>query len=61
MNGLMRTSRWREPKNVFRTLWNINNVPALVRYQRVNGEIAETGRLIEGEILDKSKMQKFMS
>lgn len=57
----MRAFRWREPKNIFRTLWNINNVPALVRYQRVNGEVTETGRLIEGEILDKSKLQKFMS
>ncbi|KAJ5241837.1 uncharacterized protein N7469_000164 [Penicillium citrinum] len=54
-------AEWREPKNIFRTLWNINNVPALVRYQRVNGEVTETGRLIEGEILDKSKLQKFMS
>lgn len=57
----MRAFRWREPKNIFRTLWNINNVPALVRYQRVNGEVTETGRLIEGEMLDKSKLQKFMS
>ncbi|KAJ5090490.1 thioredoxin-like protein [Penicillium argentinense] len=52
---------WREPKNVYRTNWNINNVPALVRYQRLNGEVSETGRLIEGEILDKKKLQDFLA
>ncbi|KAJ5392458.1 hypothetical protein N7509_007948 [Penicillium cosmopolitanum] len=52
---------WKEPKNVYRSLWNVNNVPALVRYQRVNGEVVETGRLIEGQILDKVKLQSFIS
>jgi hypothetical protein len=61
--GLTRSfsSRWKEPKNVYRSLWNVNNVPALVRYQRVNGEVVETGRLIEGQILDKVKLQSFIS
>ncbi|CAI7589381.1 unnamed protein product [Penicillium pancosmium] len=52
---------WKDPKNVYRSLWNVNNVPALVRYQRVNGEVVETGRLIEGQILDKVKLQSFIS
>ncbi|KAM0690846.1 hypothetical protein Q7P36_009615 [Cladosporium allicinum] len=47
---------WRDPKNVFRTTWNVNNVPALVRYERVDGVTKEVGRLIEGEILDGEKL-----
>lgn len=53
--------RWKEPTNVYRRVWNVNNVPALVRYQRINGEVAESGRLIEGEILDQAKLQSFIS
>ncbi|KAJ5377796.1 uncharacterized protein N7496_005205 [Penicillium cataractarum] len=53
--------KWKEPKNVYRTEWRVNNVPALVRYQRVNGEISETARLIEAEILDKAKLQTFLA
>jgi hypothetical protein len=48
--------RWRDQKNVFRTTWNVNNVPALVRYERVDGVTKEVGRLIEGEILDGEKL-----
>ncbi|KAJ5584213.1 uncharacterized protein N7459_004013 [Penicillium hispanicum] len=50
-----------DPKNISRTSWNVTNVPTLVRYQRVNGAVAETGRLIEGQILDKAGLQEFIS
>jgi hypothetical protein len=32
-----------------------------VRYEHVNGEVAETARLVEGEILNKQKLQAFMA
>ncbi|OJJ45964.1 hypothetical protein ASPZODRAFT_17394 [Penicilliopsis zonata CBS 506.65] len=47
---------WRDPKNVYRSSWNVHNVPVLARYQRVDGRVVETGRLTEGEILDSAKM-----
>jgi gentisate 1,2-dioxygenase len=53
--------RWKDLKNIYRTQWKVNNVPALVRYQCVNGEVSETGRLIEAEILDKAKLQAFLA
>ena len=34
----------------------MNNVPALVRYERVDGVTKEVGRLIEGEILDGGEL-----
>ncbi|CAJ2502598.1 Uu.00g099920.m01.CDS01 [Anthostomella pinea] len=53
--------QWKDPKNPFRTKWNIHNVPALVRYQRVDGAApAETGRLMEGEILDEKRLYEFI-
>jgi gentisate 1,2-dioxygenase len=58
---LISFSRWKDLKNIYRTQWKVNNVPALVRYQRVNGEVSETGRLIEAEILDKAKLQAFLA
>ncbi|KAJ6024625.1 hypothetical protein N7540_005422 [Penicillium herquei] len=52
---------WRDPKNIYRTNWNIQNVPALVRFERVENEISATGKLIEGEILDKAKLASFLA
>ncbi|KAJ5533582.1 hypothetical protein N7494_010134 [Penicillium frequentans] len=52
---------WRDPKNVYRTNWNVHNVPALVRFERVDGEVSATGKLIEGEILDKAKLCAFLA
>ncbi|KAJ5701436.1 hypothetical protein N7488_008984 [Penicillium malachiteum] len=52
---------WRDPKNVYRENWNIQNVPALVRFERVDNEISATGKLIEGEILDKAKLESFLA
>lgn len=52
--------RWKDPQNAYRTKWNVNNIPALVRYESVNGEVVETGRLVEGEILDQEKLGQFI-
>ncbi|KAJ5199642.1 hypothetical protein N7472_004846 [Penicillium cf. griseofulvum] len=51
---------WNNPQNVYRTTWGTKNIPALVRYQQVNGEVTETGRLVEGEILDKQRLLAFI-
>ncbi|KAJ5155454.1 hypothetical protein N7492_008257 [Penicillium capsulatum] len=51
---------WRDPKNAYRTNWAVNNIPTLARYQRVNGVVSETGRLVEGQILDKDGLRKFI-
>lgn len=34
----------------------MNNVPALVKYESVDGVTKEVGRLIEGEILEGEKL-----
>ncbi|KAH6674796.1 thioredoxin-like protein [Halenospora varia] len=47
---------WKDPKNIYRINWNVHNVPTLVRYQRVDGEVRETGRLVEDEILNEKKL-----
>ncbi|KAL4900118.1 hypothetical protein BDW74DRAFT_103678 [Aspergillus multicolor] len=47
---------WKEPTNVFRTKWNVTNVPTLVRFESVDGKAKETGRLVEAEILDRKKL-----
>ncbi|KAJ5152917.1 uncharacterized protein N7482_009395 [Penicillium canariense] len=50
-----------DPNNIYRTQWKVNNVPALVRYQLVNGHVSEAGRLIEAEILDNAKLRAFLA
>lgn len=45
---------------MYRTKWKVNAVPALVRYQRVDGEVKETGRLLEGELLDQKKVAELI-
>ncbi|TVY84001.1 Thioredoxin domain-containing protein [Lachnellula suecica] len=54
---LMIFDRWKEAGNIYRTIWNVHNVPTLVRYERINGEVAETGRLVEDEILDAKRLR----
>ncbi|KAL4995338.1 hypothetical protein BDV10DRAFT_174944 [Aspergillus recurvatus] len=51
---------WKDLSNVYRTRWNVNNVPTLVRFENVNGTVKETGRLVEGEILDRKKLGEFV-
>lgn len=53
--------RWRKPDNVYRTKWSVNSVPTLVRFEQVDGDIKETGRLVEGELLDSKAFKKFVS
>lgn len=60
-------NRWKNPHNVFRTQWNIHNVPVLVRYELVGEDTAtttkqvkEVGRLVEGEILDERRLQELV-
>lgn len=53
--------RWKDPKNVFRTEWNINNVPALVRYEKTDEGVGEVGRLIEDEMLDEQRLNGLLS
>ncbi|KAG0157770.1 hypothetical protein PDIDSM_4955 [Penicillium digitatum] len=50
---------WSNPRNVYRTTW-ATKIPALVRYEQVNGKVTETGRLVEGEILNKKQLQNFI-
>ncbi|KAF9876578.1 duf953 domain protein [Colletotrichum karsti] len=52
---------WKVPTNVYRTKWDVHNVPTIVRYQRVNGQIKETGRLVEGDILDNQRLQSLLN
>ncbi|KAJ5782236.1 hypothetical protein N7457_004010 [Penicillium paradoxum] len=52
---------WINLQNVYRTVWSTKNIPALVRYQQVNGKVTETGRLVEAEILDKQRLQAFLA
>lgn len=55
------TIRWRVPTNKYRTVWNVNNVPTLVRFGFVDGEVRETGRLLEGEILQEKRLRQLLS
>ncbi|KAL4861052.1 hypothetical protein BDV12DRAFT_180813 [Aspergillus spectabilis] len=52
---------WKELSNVYRTKWNVNNVPTLVRFERVDGTVREVGRLVEVEILDRKKLRSFVT
>jgi hypothetical protein len=52
--------RWKDPSNDFRTKWKLNAVPSLVRFETVDGVVTEIGRLVEGEILDRVRLGKFI-
>jgi hypothetical protein len=54
-------SRWKKDTCVFRTKWNVHNVPTLVRFEVVDEAVKETGRLIEDEILDGKMLQELVS
>jgi hypothetical protein len=53
--------RWKDPKNVFRTVWKIHNVPALLRFEKTSEGVKEVGRLIESEILDEQHLTSLVS
>ncbi|KUL83495.1 hypothetical protein ZTR_10788 [Talaromyces verruculosus] len=52
---------WRDPKNVYRTNWNVHSTPTLVRYERVDGQVKEVGRLEEAEILDSKRLKDLIT
>ncbi|KAK8030160.1 hypothetical protein PG993_011451 [Apiospora rasikravindrae] len=52
---------WRERTNVFRTKWNVNNVPTLARFEQVNGKVVEKGRMTEDGIMDPATLKAFMA
>jgi hypothetical protein len=58
---LLTSIRWKEPNNMYRKVWGINAIPTLVRYQRIDGTVTATGRLVEGEIMDDKKLLSFSS
>lgn len=53
--------RWRDPKNAFRTEWKVNNVPALLRFEKTSEGVKEVGRLIEGGILDQERLENLLA
>lgn len=53
--------RWRNKQNFARVDWNVQSVPTLVRFEDVDGKVRETGRLVEGEILDEKKLKGLLS
>jgi hypothetical protein len=53
--------RWKDPKNAFRTEWRVDNVPALLRFEKTSEGVKEVGRLIEGEILDQERLEKLLA
>ena len=46
---------------MYRKVWGVNAIPALVRFQRADGVVAETGRLVEAEIMDEKKLLSLLS
>lgn len=42
--------------NRFKANWNIQNIPALCRFQSKDGKVMETGRLVEAELLDEARV-----
>ncbi|KAK8078783.1 hypothetical protein PG994_002590 [Apiospora phragmitis] len=52
---------WRERDNVFRTKWNVNNVPTLARFELVGGKVTEEGRMTEDGIMDPATLKAFMA
>ncbi|KAF9697601.1 hypothetical protein EKO04_004274 [Ascochyta lentis] len=52
---------WKDLENVYRTKWDVKAVPQLVRYQRVDEEVKETGRLVEAEVIDEKKLLTLVS
>jgi hypothetical protein len=52
--------RWKDLGNVYRTKWEVKAVPQLVRYERVDGEVKATGKLVENEVNDEEKLAEFV-
>ena len=57
----MQIYRWKDGANVFRNTWNVQAVPTLIRYERKGGGVVtESGRLVEGELLDGSRLEQLV-
>ncbi|KAJ4983984.1 hypothetical protein SVAN01_10539 [Stagonosporopsis vannaccii] len=52
---------WKDLENVYRKKWDVKAVPQLVRYQRIDGEVKATGKLVENEVNDDMKLQGFVA
>ncbi|KAF1966884.1 hypothetical protein BU23DRAFT_420101, partial [Bimuria novae-zelandiae CBS 107.79] len=52
---------WKDLTNIYRKKWNVHSVPTLIRYQRIDGEVKETGRLVEADLLDQKKLTELVS
>ncbi|OJK03625.1 hypothetical protein ASPACDRAFT_1852560 [Aspergillus aculeatus ATCC 16872] len=48
---------WKDLENVYRTTWKVPCIPTVIRYEVVEGKTVETGRLAEGEILEKGRLE----
>jgi hypothetical protein len=46
---------------MFRTVWKVHIVPAVLRFEKSSEGIKEVGRLIEGEILDEERLTSLVS
>jgi hypothetical protein len=42
-------------------VWKVNNVPAVVRFEKTSEGVKEVGRLIEGEILDEQRLASLVA
>jgi hypothetical protein len=54
---LILATSFKAADSTYRTKWTIHFVPTLIRFERVGGELKETGRLVEGEVLDEKKFR----
>ncbi|KAG8936346.1 hypothetical protein FRC02_002939 [Tulasnella sp. 418] len=49
---------WRDPANRFRQEWKISSVPTLIR---LTAHGTEESRLVESEVKDRTKLEKFVA
>jgi len=49
-------STWKDPDNYYRLEYGLTAIPTIIRLK----DGAETGRLVEDEIKDKTKLAKFI-
>ncbi|KAH8881695.1 thioredoxin-like protein 5 [Thozetella sp. PMI_491] len=52
---------WKDPNNFYRTNWDVQFIPTLVRYQTVDGQVKEVARLDGDDILDENKIREWMA
>ncbi|KAF5648443.1 duf953 domain protein [Fusarium tjaetaba] len=52
---------WKKPDNPHKLAWSISAIPTVIRFELRNGEIVETGRLVEAQVYEEGKLQSFVS